>query len=43
MKPAKPAQNVFTESFNGRFLDKYLNEHWSINIVDVRKIIHDSQ
>lgn len=37
----KPTQNGFSESFNGRFLDECLNEHWFSDIVHARKIIND--
>ena len=26
--PGKPMQNAFVESFNGKFRDECLNEHW---------------
>ena len=29
IQPGKPAQNGFTESFNGRCRDESLNERWS--------------
>ena len=28
IQPGKPTQNGFVESFNGRFRDECLNEHW---------------
>jgi transposase InsO family protein len=28
IEPGKPNQNEYIESFNGRFRDEYLNEHW---------------
>ncbi len=37
----KPTQNGFIESFNGRFRDECLNEHWFSDIVHARKIIND--
>ena len=28
IQPGKPVQNAFIESFNGKFRDECLNEHW---------------
>ena len=39
--PGKPTQNGFIESFNGRFRDEYLNEHWFSDILHARKAIND--
>lgn len=39
--PGKPQQNGFIESFNGRFRDECLNEHWFLSLADARKIIED--
>ncbi|BEL69890.1 transposase [Serratia marcescens] len=41
IQPGRPAQNGFIESFNARFRDECLNEHWFNDIVHVRKIIND--
>ncbi|MFP5212287.1 MAG: IS3 family transposase, partial [Acidobacteriota bacterium] len=30
--PGKPVQNAFIESFNGKFRDECLNEHWFLNL-----------
>ncbi|TNC58214.1 IS3 family transposase, partial [Klebsiella quasipneumoniae] len=38
IQPGKPTQNGFIESFNGRFRDEWLNEHWFSDIVHARKI-----
>ena len=37
--PGKPQQNAFVESFNGRFRDECLNEHWFRDIHEAREII----
>jgi putative transposase len=37
--PGKPVQNCFVESFNGRFRDECLNEHWFTSMDDAREII----
>ena len=39
IQPGKPVQNCFVESFNGRFRDECLNEHWFTSIDDARTII----
>ena len=39
MKPGKPSQNAFVESFNGRFRDECLNQHWFITLADTQCII----
>lgn len=41
IQPGKPAQNGFIESFNGRFRDECLNEHWFSDILHARKTIND--
>ncbi|ELF59998.1 IS1400 transposase [Escherichia coli] len=41
IQPGKPTQNGFTESFNGRFRDECLNEHWFSDVLHARKIIND--
>jgi len=37
--PGKPTQNAIVESFNGKFRDACLNEHWFIDIQDARRTI----
>jgi len=39
--PGKPVQNAFIESFNGRFRDECLNEHWFLTLADARRIVED--
>ena len=39
IEPGKPIQNAYVESFNGKFRDECLNEHWFINLPDARQII----
>jgi putative transposase len=41
IQPGRPTQNGFIESFNGRFRDECLNEHWFRDIVHARKTIND--
>ncbi len=37
--PGKPNQNAYIESFNGRFRDECLNEHWFTSLAHARAII----
>lgn len=39
IEPAKPVQNAFVESFNGKFRDECLNQHWFYNLEDARQKI----
>lgn len=39
IEPGKPVQNCYVESFNGRFRDECLNEHWFTSLDDARAII----
>jgi len=39
IEPGKPVQNCYVESFNGRFRDECLNEHWFTSMEDARVII----
>lgn len=41
IQPGKPTQNGFIESFNGRFRDECLNEHWFSEILHAPKTIND--
>lgn len=38
-KPLKPNQNAYIESFNGRFRDECLNEHWFTSMAHARVIV----
>jgi putative transposase len=37
--PGKPIQNAFCESFNGKFRDECLNEHWFLTLQEARDVI----
>ena len=39
IQPGKPTQNAFVESFNGRFRDLCLNQHYFTSITHARNII----
>jgi putative transposase len=41
IQPGKPTQNAFVESFNGKFRDSCLNQHWFRDLDDARRIIDD--
>ena len=32
IRPGKPVENAFIESFNGKFRDECLNEHWFVSL-----------
>ena len=37
--PGKPQQNAYIESFNGKFRDECLNEHWFLSMRHAREVI----
>jgi putative transposase len=37
--PGQPVQNAFIESFNGKFRDERLNEHWFTSSVESQEKI----
>jgi transposase InsO family protein len=39
IQPGKPNQNAYIESFNGRFRDECLNEHWFTSLAHARVVI----
>ena len=39
IQPRKPVQNAFIESFNGKFRDECLNEHWFLTLQEVQVVI----
>ncbi len=41
IQPGKPTQNAFVESFNGRFREGCLNQHWFKDLADAQRIISD--
>jgi len=41
IEPGKPTQNAFIESFNGKFRDLCLNQHWFSTIEEARLIIEN--
>ena len=41
IEPGKPMQNGYIESFNGKFRDECLNEHWFTSLVQAREVIAD--
>jgi transposase InsO family protein len=36
IEPGKPNQNAYIESFNGRFRDECLTEHWFASLLHAR-------
>lgn len=39
IQPGKPTQNAYIESFNGRFRDECLNEHWFTSLAEARVLV----
>lgn len=41
IRPGKPVENAFAESFNGRLRDECLNTNWFLNLKHAREVIED--
>jgi putative transposase len=41
IEPGKPIENAYIESFNARFRDECLNEHWFTSLADARQKIKE--
>ena len=41
IRPGKPIENAFAESFNGRLRDECLNTNWFLSVKHAREIIED--
>jgi len=41
IRPGKPVENCYVESFNGKFRDECLNDHWFLDLGDARTKIED--
>lgn len=39
IKPGKPTQNAYAESFNGRMRDECLNQHWFRSLPEAKRLI----
>ena len=39
IQPGKPVQNAYVESFNGKFRDECLNDHWFTSLADAKQQI----
>jgi putative transposase len=39
IRSGKPVENAYIESFNGRFRDECLNEHWFLAMAYARCVI----
>jgi putative transposase len=39
IQPGRPVQNAFIESFNGKFRDECLNEHWFLTLQEAQVVI----
>ena len=41
IQPGRPMQNGYIESFNGKFRDECLNDHWFTTLIQSREVIAD--
>ena len=41
IRPGKPNENAYIESFNGKFRDECLNEHWFITMAQAQRVIEE--
>ena len=41
IRPGKPIENAFAESFNGRLRDECLNTNWFMNLKNAKEVIED--
>lgn len=41
IQPGKPVQNAYVESFNGKFRDECLSEHWFLSLDEAREVIEE--
>jgi putative transposase len=41
IRPGKPIENAYAESFNGRFRDECLNTSWFTTLDDARRTVQD--
>jgi putative transposase len=39
IRPGKPNENAYIESFNGKFRDECLNKHWFISLAHARDAV----
>jgi len=39
IRPGKPIEHAYVESFNGKFRDECLNEHWFVSLADAQEQI----
>src|SRR5262245_52493910 len=39
IRRGKPVENAYVESFNGKFRDECLNEHWFASLAEARVVI----
>jgi putative transposase len=39
IQPGKPVQNAYIESFNSRFRDECLSQHWFASLSHMRRVI----
>jgi putative transposase len=41
INPGRPMQNAYIESFNGKFRDECLNQHWFSDLQEAKRMIEE--
>ena len=41
IRPGKPVENAYIESFNGRLRDECLNENWFLSVEHARRVVEE--
>jgi putative transposase len=41
IRPGHPNENAYIESFNGKFRDECLDEHWFVTMAQARRVIEN--
>ena len=41
IRPGKPVENAYVESFNGKLRNECLNQHWFTDLLDARRLIEE--
>jgi putative transposase len=41
IRPGKPVENGYVESFNGKLRNECLNQHWFTDLLDARRLIEE--
>ena len=41
IRPGKPVENAFVESFNGKLRNECLTQHWFIDLAEARRVVEE--